>query len=218
MAASITVRATSSVPGGGIISVSWDDNGSGYLNNDILSLIQPGASGATVKLIIPGGSHPNFLVTLTKGTGYNASNGVPVQGGSGSGGTVSIVLVTPTSLYDPVMGQGQGNFLSDKDAVAQKIRTRLLLFEGEWWENLSEGLPLWQRILGYGGAGRSQKVVSFLIQSRIVGTPFVEEVSNVQTSYDPSTRVFQYSAQVKTAFGPITVTNIPTPPDKAITQ
>ena len=49
---------------------------------------------------------------------------------------------------DPIWGNGQGSFVSDIDAVAQAIYTRLRLLFGEWWENLSIGTPLFQSMLG----------------------------------------------------------------------
>ena len=119
---------------------------------------------------------------------------------------------------DPLEGQGRANFISDLDAVAQIIRTRLLLFEGEWWEDVTEGTPWWQKILGFGGAGRNQQTIALLIGRRIAGSPFVISLSNVAFAYDPSTRQFQYQAAVKTAFGTLLVTNQPQPPNRALPQ
>src|ERR1017187_1687892 len=42
---------------------------------------------------------------------------------------------------DPMRGNGLGNFLSDVDAVGAIISQRLQLLKGEWWENISLGLP-----------------------------------------------------------------------------
>ena len=115
---------------------------------------------------------------------------------------------------EPSMGQGQANFISDVDAVAQAIRTRLLLFENEWWENLADGLPLWQKILGYGGGGRNQQAVALIIQSRILGTPHVTKLISSQYSYSSATRKFAYHAVVGTQFGAVAVTNMPQPPSR----
>lgn len=115
---------------------------------------------------------------------------------------------------EPQMGQGQGNFLSDKAAVDQIIRTRLLLLEGEWWENISEGFPLWQKILTYGGGNLA--AVNLLIQNNILGSPYVTGVTGVQSSI--SHRGLAYAANVQTIFGPITVTNTPQPPNAALPQ
>src|ERR1700744_5567744 len=126
-----------------------------------------------------------------------------------------MALITVRALganNEPQMGQGQGNFLSDADAVAQIIRTRLLLLEGEWWENLDEGLPLWQNILTYGA--NNLAALDLFIQDRISGAPYVTRVSNVQSSI--VNRRLSYSATVQTDFGPITITNVPQPSSGAL--
>ncbi len=110
---------------------------------------------------------------------------------------------------DPLQGGGQSNFVSDLDAVAQAIQTRLKFLQGEWWENLNAGTPLFQSMLGVSGVGRNPETVTLLLTQRILGTPFVTGVSNVATSVNSSTRAFQFSCQVQTQFGSLTVTNQP---------
>jgi len=127
---------------------------------------------------------------------------------------ITVRALSTDGSNDPQRGQGQGNFLADKAAVDQIIRTRLLLFEGEWWENLTDGLPLWQKILTYGGANLPQ--VSLLIQKRITDTPYVTGVSNVQSSIDKSTRRLSFSCSVSTVFGPIPVITYPQPPSASL--
>lgn len=99
--------------------------------------------------------------------------------------------------------------LTDTDAVAQAILTRLRLFEGEWWENLNLGLPMFQQILGAPGSLRQQQVIELLISQQIQGTPYVSNVLNATVSFNAATRAFTYKADVQTAFGPITVTFSP---------
>src|ERR1035437_7868652 len=87
---------------------------------------------------------------------------------------------TPTISYrqrdanwDPRWGQGQSDFLTNLEAVAQAIWTRLRMFEGEWWADQGDCLPLWQSILGVGGARRNLQANTILIVDRILGTPYV---------------------------------------------
>ena len=117
---------------------------------------------------------------------------------------------------DPQWGQGQSNFLTDIEAVALLIQTRLKLFKGEWWENQNDGLPLWQSILGGSANGNKQSAIAALISQRIQSTIFVIGLSNVSTSYNPNTRSYTYSAVVQTQFGNFSVTNIPTPPPQGL--
>lgn len=104
------------------------------------------------------------------------------------------------------MGRGQAHFVNDLEAVAQAIATRLKLFTGEWWENRQAGTPVFQSMLGTTNARRGE-IVALLLKQRILSTPYVTRVTNVQTSFDAGTRAFRFSAQVETAFGALTVTS-----------
>jgi hypothetical protein len=128
----------------------------------------------------------------------------------------SITCLRLDANHDLVLGGSGLNLLVDIDAVAQIIQTRLLLFQGEWWENTNEGLALWQSILGVGGASRNLATINLLLQQRIELSPFVTGVQNVQSSFDPNTRQITYAAEVTTPFGTLTITNQPTPPDQSI--
>ena len=101
---------------------------------------------------------------------------------------------------DPVRGQGLFDFLTDLQAVAQAIQTRLALWQGEWWADLSDGLPMLQGILGVMGAGASGRA-ALLIQQRILGTPYVISLSNVATSYNAQSRRLTFSCTATAAFG-----------------
>lgn len=106
--------------------------------------------------------------------------------------------------HDPIYGNGAAAFLTDVDAVAQIIQTRLLLFQGEWWADLTDGLPLFQSILGSSN-GSKDTVISDLIRSRIAETPYVNEVGTINVSYDSIARQYTFSCTVETAFGTLTV-------------
>ena len=118
--------------------------------------------------------------------------------------------------YDPLWGQGQGNFLADVQAVGQAVLTRLNLFLAEWWSDLQDGTPYWQKILGPGANLRQQQAISLILQQRILGTPYVLSVSNVQFAFNAATRVFAFYAEVKTQFGVVAVTNQPVPPNQGL--
>ena len=115
-------------------------------------------------------------------------------------------VLSSTNDYTFGLGTAQG-FLVDIPAVAQAIQTSLLLFLGEWWLDLSVGLPLWQNILG---TRNSEQNIILLIQNVILSVPFVQAVTNVVTNYNASTRAFTFTATVTTTIGgTITVSNVP---------
>lgn len=106
--------------------------------------------------------------------------------------------------HDPIYGNGANAFLTDLDAVAQIIQTRLLLFEGEWWSDLGDGLPLFQTILGSNN-GKKTTVVSDAIRTVIEASPYVLNVSAIYTEFNAGTRQYTFACQVETSFGPLTV-------------
>jgi hypothetical protein len=108
------------------------------------------------------------------------------------------------SNHDPIYGNGQNNFINDIDAVAQIIQTSLLLFQGEWWADLGDGLPLFQSILGSNN-GKNSDAIALLIQDVILGVPFVTGVENIVSVFTTN-RKFEFQCQVITAFGQLTVT------------
>lgn len=102
--------------------------------------------------------------------------------------------------------------LSDLQAVTQIIYTRLNLFQGEWWASITDGLPLWQSIVGHGASAAAQQQMAVLIGQRILDTPYVTGLSNVVAVFNQQTRKFiSYSASVTTEFGVVQLTNIPIP-------
>jgi hypothetical protein len=123
--------------------------------------------------------------------------------------TTTISVRKLDANHDPIYGNGVADFLTDLDAVAQLIDTSLLLLQGEWWNNLSVGLPLFQQIIGTSGVGNNPQIAALLIQQTILGVPYVNSLSNVTLDYVPSTRSFTYSAIVYTAFGKVQTTFSP---------
>lgn len=107
---------------------------------------------------------------------------------------------------DPLYGNGQADFLTDIDAVAQIITTTLKLFLGEWWENVLLGTPMFQSILGVGGASNTA-AISAILQSRISSCPYVTDISSLVCTYNPANRGLNFSCTVLTAFGTLQVSN-----------
>lgn len=98
---------------------------------------------------------------------------------------------------DYSFGQGQLDFLTDSPAaVAQAVRTRLLLFQGEWFLDRTAGTPWLQSVVGTGTAGIRDQV----IRAQILGTPGLKAILSYSSSVDVSTRVFTVRATVSTIY------------------
>lgn len=107
--------------------------------------------------------------------------------------------------FDSTFCSGQTRFLvNTPDAVAQAVRTRLLLLQGEWFLDVTEGTPYATQILGAG----TQATRDVAVQNRILGTQGVSAITAYSSSVDPKTRRFSVSATIDTIYGQTTITQV----------
>lgn len=100
---------------------------------------------------------------------------------------------------DMTFGHGAYDYLVDSpQAVAQAVLTRLLLMQGEWFLDVTEGTPYGSEILGKGTAG----TYDYAIRSRILDTIGVAELIDYQSRVDG--RSLTVSAKVQTIYGEAT--------------
>ena len=71
------------------------------------------------------------------------------------------------------------------DAVKQHVTQRLRMFTGEWFLNLSEGVPYFQNILV---KNPNPDIVDSLIKDTILSTPGVDELLSFNLEYDAALR------------------------------
>lgn len=107
---------------------------------------------------------------------------------------------------DPLRGAGLSNFLTDIDAVAQIISTRLRFLMGEWYENLKDGTPAFQSLLGY---PITMQALAMILSQRILGTKYVTGIQSLRVMYIPAGKTFSFYASVLTQFGSISIFNQP---------
>jgi len=100
---------------------------------------------------------------------------------------------------DYTLGQKPGDaFYADSEAVVQAIVTHLNLLLGEWWEDLDDGLPLFQEVLGQ---FNNQEDADLVITERILSTIGVKRVYDISSTLDHDRRKYAYTASVETVFG-----------------
>ena len=103
-----------------------------------------------------------------------------------------------TSTGDYSFGSGSNNYADGNEAVAQAIKTKLLLFYGEWWENLGEGIPMFQSVLGQTNPETIKSSLSMLVEQRIVEVEEVGDVKNIEIDYDRKNRTINMEVDVVT--------------------
>jgi hypothetical protein len=110
---------------------------------------------------------------------------------------------------DMQFGHGGADFwFNVPDAVGLAVKTRLLLFRGEWFADTSEGTP-WGgfplndliveqgRILGK----NSIAVADMAIKERVITTPGILGIQDYSSSFDPDRRSLTISMKIDTIYG-----------------
>lgn len=103
---------------------------------------------------------------------------------------------------DYTFGNGQYDFLVDIEAVPQAITTKLKLFQGEWWEDLSEGLPFYQDIAGkFIKSDEDKDIITRIYCNRISDVEQVNSFLSVTAEFDNENRKYSLKADIDTTYG-----------------
>lgn len=121
---------------------------------------------------------------------------------------------------DMQFGHGPGDFWKDQpEAVGQSIKTRLLLFTGEWFLDVTAGtpwggFPLNTEVVRRGRilAQHTQLSRDAAIRDRIISTEGVATLAVYGSAFDPNSRGFTVNATVDTIYGGQVHLSIVTPP------
>lgn len=95
-----------------------------------------------------------------------------------------------------------GNKLADflvnsPDAVAQAVKTRLMLWQGEWFANINSGTPYDTRILG----NNTLPLYDQAVREVIAGTQGVVSIVDYASYYDSNSRSVTIAAILDTVYG-----------------
>lgn len=106
---------------------------------------------------------------------------------------------------DYVFGGNLASFFIDQpEAPAQAVKTRLMLQQGEWFADLSDGTPWKTKVLGkYTSATRDP-----ILRRRILGTQGVSNIALYASQFAPSTRQYDVQAEITTIFGRATIQEV----------
>ena len=101
---------------------------------------------------------------------------------------------------DYTLGSGEDFFVDSPDAVAQAVRTRLMLFQDEWLYD-REGTPWTSEILGR----VPPDAYDAALRARILGTPGVVEISSYSSAIDTNARELTVQVTIVTQYGRATM-------------
>jgi hypothetical protein len=104
-------------------------------------------------------------------------------------------------------GQGSANFLIDSaQCVEQAILTGLKLFKGEWFLDITAGMPWHQQVIGFG----TQALYDQAIQAQIKGTQGVTAIDSYSSFLNRSSRALTVNVKGQSLYGPFSIsTTVP---------
>lgn len=105
---------------------------------------------------------------------------------------------TLNSNHDIFSQNGRVSFIQTVDEVAQHIKTRLLLFLGEWFLDVEEGTPWFEQIF-IKPADVVQ--VEVIIKNRILQTENVKELLTFDLEFNTVTRALSITFSCNTVYG-----------------
>lgn len=80
---------------------------------------------------------------------------------------------------DYSFGNNKFDYASYPNSVALAIRGKLLLFYGEWWEDIGIGIPMFQSFLGQVNRPSLIGGLQRLLEKRVMEVPGVKSVSEI---------------------------------------
>lgn len=105
---------------------------------------------------------------------------------------------------DYTFGQGDDTWLiNSPETVAQAVKTRFLLWYGQWFLDTTEGTPWIQSVLGK----QKPETYNLAIRQRILETQGVNSIKSFDTTLNTSSRRVVFTATIDTIYGTTTVTS-----------
>jgi len=105
---------------------------------------------------------------------------------------------------DYTFGQGDDTWLiNSAEAVAQAVKTRFLLWYGQWFLDTTAGTPWIQSVLGK----QKPETYNLAIRQRILETQGVNSIQSFNTDVNTTTRRVTFTATIDTIYGTTTVTS-----------
>ena len=99
---------------------------------------------------------------------------------------------------DMTFGQGQRNFyVNQKEGVAQKVKTRLGLYVGDWFLDITDGTPWRTQVFGF----RTENLRDPALRARILGTQGVVSIGTYASQLTRSNRAFAVQVTLNTIYG-----------------
>lgn len=84
---------------------------------------------------------------------------------------------------DYVFGHNKNDYASGNLAVGYAIKSKILLFYGEWWEDIGIGIPMFQSIMGQGRSSALKNSVQMLLSDRIKEIDEIGAINKIEINF-----------------------------------
>lgn len=81
--------------------------------------------------------------------------------------------------------QGRASLIGGAEQIAQQIRLTLSIFLGEWFLDISFGVPYFESILG---KGRNRYEIEAIVRRKVRDVPGVREIGSISIEIDKKSR------------------------------
>lgn len=115
------------------------------------------------------------------------------------------MVKTLSTLNDDLHLDVNGNIATADglEGLRQKVRQKLRLFQGEWFLDITAGVPYFQDVFV---RQTTAGLVAQILNNEILEEPETVEITTFTADINPDTRTFSYAATVSTVFGDMEVT------------
>lgn len=109
--------------------------------------------------------------------------------------------------HEITFGRGFANYATDQAAVAQNLKTRLLLQLGEWYLDDNAGVPYLGEVCL---KPANLPLIESLIKECVLGTAGIKSIEAFDMSFDSPTRKLSVSVSVTTTYGTVETIQVDT--------
>ncbi len=146
--------------------------------------------------------HPTSISYLPPENGWSVGvfNGYPPP---------KIVHILDAAINKDLHLDALGNLAiaTDAEGLRQKLETRFRLYLGEWYLDISKGVPYIQRILGraQGSNPALQNTIGQIFDNQALKEPEVLSVISSSSEFIRELRAYSYSVKLETIYGQLTL-------------
>jgi hypothetical protein len=103
---------------------------------------------------------------------------------------------------DMRFGHAQGDYwFNAPEGVGLLVADRLMLFQGEWFADASQGTPWAAEVLGE----RTRDTRDLIVRTQVLNTNGVSDIDSYGSAFDPNTREWAADMTINTIYGAVAV-------------